>query len=144
MAGASVAPATANSSLKLHQTVLRTKKLEVRKRVQAQLGRIEEETKSLATIPEIHTTGTASSTEGFPLIDVGAVLLYDICYQVSGKKSLHMLKVKILSSFSLKELLRLCQKIGKDATLDDPAFRKGAHLEQREKLGLNTTPTKGD
>lgn len=26
---------------------------------------------------------------------------------------------------------------------DDPALRKGAHLEQREKLGLNTTPTKG-
>ncbi|KAI3820143.1 hypothetical protein L1987_14001 [Smallanthus sonchifolius] len=28
-------------------------------------------------------------------------------------------------------------------TRDDPAQRKGAHLEQREKLGLTTTPTKG-
>lgn len=26
---------------------------------------------------------------------------------------------------------------------DDPALRKGSHLEQREKLGLTTTPTKG-
>ncbi|KAL7619226.1 hypothetical protein Lser_V15G00545 [Lactuca serriola] len=28
-------------------------------------------------------------------------------------------------------------------TRDDPALRKGAHLEQREKLGLSTTQTKG-
>lgn len=32
---------------------------------------------------------------------------------------------------------------GPEITRDDPAQRKGAHLEQREKLGLTTTPTKG-
>nr|XP_043635785.1 SNAP25 homologous protein SNAP33-like [Erigeron canadensis] len=32
---------------------------------------------------------------------------------------------------------------GPETTRDDPAQRKGAHLEQREKLGLTTTPTKG-
>ncbi|XP_071715914.1 SNAP25 homologous protein SNAP33-like [Rutidosis leptorrhynchoides] len=32
---------------------------------------------------------------------------------------------------------------GPTITRDDPALRKGAHLEQREQLGLTTTPSKG-
>ncbi|KVH98481.1 Target SNARE coiled-coil domain-containing protein [Cynara cardunculus var. scolymus] len=52
---------------------------------------------------------------------------------------------------TVNSALKIAENIREDATKtmitlhqqDDPALRKGAHLEQREKLGLTTTPTKG-
>lgn len=99
---------SALSTFRAKEEEIEKKKMEVKEKVQAQMGRIEEETKRLATIREVRILGLPISSRKISnFCEQNCVIL--ICFWVKGFLSIFMIShVLVDESFSFYCHAKLC------------------------------------